>query len=473
MVGLRLRAALPAPFEIIFHHERNLIMTTPNIPQQSSPFVHATEHPNVNNAEDEQLTIPRRPLRTGVRTRLVRLTAGLMAISSFVGVASITARPASATTFDNWAGNLQLDYKSATGQTLANVQNFVGLNTSLEQVFTQQWGQALTGICPLLNAEVAHQLSDIGYSMANWDSCWVNPTGYLQATMLSPSRLDLKFRVPGSSFSFDVNAFSNPTISASYDFELELSISINSTVNGTDTSSSPPALTLDSVTAEVLNADFSTNNYFVKILAPSFASSADQAMDSAPINISALPGHPDFYGLIAGYSVDLIHAAHYLSKYVVQPSTPGANEHFDLFMGITDTNLVITLARDGVPPAGPPVGCAMYGANVILCAQQQPSDISELLLNVTGGPVVQPVSYRESGGWTSSNQIGQPELSFDGVGTYQVSTCGANLWGSTCTAPTTVTLGPPPSGGGASASGGGVAGGSGQPGSGPRVHAHE
>ena len=448
-------------------------MTTPTVSQQSTTFANGAEHANVNNAGDENLPPRRRSPRTAVRSRLVRFTAGLMAISSFIGLASITAKPASATTFDNWAGNLELDYRSAADQTLQNVQSSIGVNTSLQQVFTQQWGQALTGICPLLNAEVAQQLGNTGYSMANWDSCWVNPFGDLQATMLSPSKLELKWFVPGSSFSFDVDAFSDPTISASFDFELDLTISAASTINGTDTSSSTPALTLDGVTAKVLNANFSTNNYFVKILAPSFASRADQAMDSAAINVSALPGHPDFYGLIAGYSVDLIHAAHYLSEYLVRPSTPGANEHFDLFIGITNTNLVITLARDGVPPAGPPVGCEFYGANEVLCAEQQPPDISELLLNVTGGPVVQSVSYLEDGGWTSSNQIGQPELSFDGVGTYQVSTCGANLWGSKCTAPTTVTLAPPPTGGGASASGGGAAGGSGQPGSGPRGHAHE
>ncbi len=451
-------------------------MTTTTSGTQGTPLPKHPQRADTMNDITREASVAaarsRRSKRSVLATGLVRFTASMMVVSSIAGLASIAAKPAGATGFDHWAGNLELDYRSPEGIVAQNLQNLdPGLNLpSLQSTFADQWANILPSICPTINAQVAQQVQNSGYSLASWDGCWMNPTGDLQATMLGPNQLALTWLVTGNSFSFDVNAFSTPKINATYDLEIDLVISANSTINGTDTASSPPAFTLESQTVRFSNANFSSNNVFLNAADPSFGSHADNALDSKVLDLSTIPGHPDFYNIIGKYNALLIKAAALVATdYVQKYFTPGANEYFDLIMSITPTNLVITLAKDGVPPADPPVGCELYGSNVFLCSAQQPADIKTLLLSVNG-PVVQSVSYLQDGAWSNANFDGRPELTVNGVGTYQVSVCGVDLWGQKCTALTTVNVPPPPDGGGGSggggASGGGVNGG-------VRGHAHE
>ena len=147
-------------------------------------------------------------------------------------------------------------------------------------------------------------------------------------------------------------------------------------------------------------------------------------MNSTVLSLNNLPG-------LAQYDIDLIKAAGQVSKDIVEPpSAPGANQHFDLDVSLTDTNPVVTLARDGVPPAGPPIGCEFYGLSLVFCAQSQPADITGLTLGVTGGnPGVIVASCLQNGPWGPSNFDGRPQQDSTDVATSRSACAGSTPGG--------------------------------------------
>jgi hypothetical protein len=428
------------------------------------------------------------------RSRTFAALASAFVASTLLGLAAIAVPAASAgpNFQDNWPGQVEIDYRAPDGSVRQNLQLFLPTDqqpASIQSQFSAQWAAATGGLCQALKDKVAKALVDLGYSLANWDDCSVQATGDLQAAMLSSSQLELRWLVRGNSIKFDVAAPTTPTISATFDMELDVIVNAADTIDGNDhTNVAGAPLTLQSAKLLFSNADFSTDNVFVNVLHPSILSNADNTLNSTVVDLSTIPGGPDLSQTFAKGNTQLHQAAVLISQYFVQPSEPGANEYFDFSMSVNSTNLIFTLARDGTPPpaAAAPTGCVIQHDPtfyltpdfVATCNAKQPAvappdtvwGTTHLYVMETKTGFVGTSSFLENGGWANSFRVGQdygldpyPEMLIrddffpSSISTLSLVVCSQNLWGRVCTPPTTFPN-PGPSAS-ASSTGAGVGGG--------------
>ena len=400
-------------------------------------------------------------MKRRVLTRLAIATAVLAAplAVGFGAATSASAGIADPSFQDNWPGQVEVDYRAADGTVHQNLQTFLPPSQQpapIEPQFSGPWAAA--NICPTLQAKVAQALTAKGYYLAKWDLCWIQSTGDMQAAMVSPSQLELRWLVHGNEINFDVGgAPTTPTLDAKFDIEIDVLINAAGTIDGDDYNVTRTPLSLQSAQVRFPYADFSTHNTAVIIGDPSILGQASDALTSTVIDLSTVPGGPNLSQMITQANTQLHQAASSVSQNLVQPSTPGANQHFDFAMSVNSTNLILTLARDGTPPPMP-TGCEWYGAQM-MCDAHQPAGVYDLelalyehgswLFTGTG-------SILENGAWSYQNYDGRPQLVLGNLndGTYSVGVCSVNAWGHTCTPPTTVTLQTPAPGGTASGSGG-------------------
>jgi hypothetical protein len=400
-------------------------------------------------------------MKRRVLPRLAIAAAVLAApLAAGVGAAtSASAGIADPSFQDNWPGQVEVDYRAADGTVHQNLQLFLPPDqqpTALQPQFSQPWAAA--NLCPTLQAKVAEALASKGYYLAKWDICWIQSTGDMQAAMVSPGQLELRWIVRGNDIRFDVGgAPTTPTLDAKVDIEIDVLINAAGTIDGDDYNVTGTPLSLQSAQVRFPYADFSTNNVAVSLGAPSILSQAAQTLTSTVIDLSTVPGGPDLSGMITKANTQLHQAATQISQSLVQPGTPGANQHFDFAMSVTSTNLIATLARDGTPPPMP-TGCEFYGSQV-MCDAQQPAGVYdlELALAERGSWVFTGIgNILANGAWSNRNYDGRPQLILGNLndGTYSVGVCSVNAWGHTCTPPQSVTLTTPAPGGTASGSGG-------------------
>jgi hypothetical protein len=375
------------------------------------------------------------------------VTAAMVA-SLAVGLGTATsarAGIADPTFQDNWPGQIEVDYRAADGTVQQNLQTFLPPNQQpapIQPQFSGPWAAA--NICPTLQAKVAEGLAAKGYYLAKWDICWIQSTGDMQAAMVSPSQLELRWLVHGNEINFDVGgAPTTPTLDAKFDIEIDVLINAAGTIDGDDYNVSGTPLSLQSAVVRFPYADFSTHNTAVIIGKPSILGQAADALTSTVIDLSSVPGGPNLSQMITQANAQLHQAAAQISQKLVQPSTPGANQHFDFTMSVNSTNLILTLARDGTPPPMP-TGCEWYG-NQVMCDAHQPAGVYDLRLALaehgswyfTGAGTT-----LTNGTWSNQNYDGRPQLILADLndGTYSVGVCSVNDWGRTCTPPKTVTL---------------------------------
>jgi hypothetical protein len=428
------------------------------------------------------------------RSRTFAAVASAFLASTLLGLAAIAVPTASAgpNFQDNWPGQVEIDYRAPDGGVRQNLQLFLPADqqpASIQSQFSAQWATATGALCQALKSKVSKALVDQGYSLANWDDCSVQSTGDLQAAMLSPSQLELRWLVHGNSIKFDVGAPTTPTIGATFDMELDVIVNAAGTIDGHDNNNvSGTPLTLQSAKLLFLNADFSTDNVFVNVFHPSILSNADNTLNSTVVDLSTITGGPDLSQTFAKGNTQLHQAAVLISQYFVQPSEPGANEYFDFSMSVNSSNLIFTLARDGTPPpaASAPTGCVIQHDPtfyftpdyVATCDAKQPAvtppdtvwGTTHLYIMETHTGFIGTSSFLENGGWANSFRVGQlygldpyPEMLIrddvfpTSISTLSLVVCSQNLWGRVCTPPTTFPN-PGPSAS-ASAAGAGVDGG--------------
>lgn len=356
---------------------------------------------------------------------------------------------------DNWPGQVEVDYRAPDNTVHSNLQMFLPPDKQPAPIgpqFSGPWAAAAGTLCQTLQTHVASTLTAKGYYLARWDSCSVQSTGDLQAAMVSPSQLELRWLVRGNQMAFDVGgAPTAPTLNATFDMEIDVLINAAGTIDGYDTNVSGTPLSLQSATLRFPYADFSTSNVAVLVGKPSILGQAAQGLTSTAIDLSTVPGGPNLSAILANGNAQLHTAASLISQNLVQSAMPGANEHFDFAMSVTSTNLVLTLARDGTPPAGTPTGCQWARGDGFTiqatCDSHQPAGVSQLGIEDGGPPWIlhqESVDSFVNGAWNLRNAAGQPTLQADESGhiTYagwQVSAavCNFNEWGDLCSPVTT------------------------------------
>jgi hypothetical protein len=401
--------------------------------------------------------------------------ATLAACAVITGALPVSA--ASADPFqDQWAGNIQLNYTGPDGIQHPGLQRFSqNPPASLGTIFSTAWASVTaadprTGVSPIcsnLQTEVSQQLTALGYGMASWNSCSIPATGDLQAALTAPGQVELHFLVPGNSIAFDVAAFSDPTVDASFNLEIDVTLAVDATIDGADQYTTATPVSLVSAVVRFSSADVSSSNILLNTEDPSFATKADQTLDQLVVPLGSMGPNLDAEVMTANQQLHT--AAQQISAAAFLPGTAadtqGANEFFELAITVDPDNLNFNLSRAGVPPAAP-IGCTysappsnspLQGNVSAICAAQQPAGVTALTLQMSDGNggwmafIGDADDTLTAGSWAVQTASGQPQL--DGVpptdSPVEIRVCSFNEWGSNCAAPATVTpSGPPPASGG-------------------------
>jgi hypothetical protein len=316
--------------------------------------------------------------------------------------------------------------------------------TPLSATFGSEWTQSTSSICAQLKSQIAQALVGQGYGLANWDACQLTPVGDLQAETWSNGALELRWVVRGNAIQFDVAAPTTPTVNATFDMTIDVTIGVAGQINA----QTVYPLTLNSALVTFANANFSSSNIVLNTVDPSFAQNSDNTMNNTVVDLNKVPNAPDLYSLVDSVDSMLIRGAQQLFQALVAPSAPGAFETFTFSATIDPHNLTFNFIRGGTPPPAP-TGCT-YGADVpyqgvdAVCDRVQPAGVTEL----TSGSYFAELM---NGLWTPQDSLGRPELFFGrGAGWDTVAVCSLNEWGETCGPSVTVYVAPLTGGAGTS-----------------------
>ncbi|HXW79526.1 MAG TPA: hypothetical protein VEJ84_08505, partial [Acidimicrobiales bacterium] len=365
--------------------------------------------------------------------------AGLsIAILATVGAGPAFAGPVTA---GGTSGQIVFDYRTVSGTTLYNVQGLPGLPApaSLASQLSAQWGDLTAELCNTVIEPQAIQIlnSNGGYTMKNWQ-CTVPTNGSLQLSQLSSTELQLSWQTQGISISFNINAFTSPKISGTFDADLNIDLDVGSGVTADDSSPTLSPLSLADESLSFGNANFTGSSLVPK----SALQNTDGTVNSTTLDPSTLEAPPSFNQMVTSTN-QFVHqvAAAVYNTYL----GPGVSEYFDLDWAVNNNNLVLTLARDGSAPPAPPTGCSIsaYALDFeATCNSQQPPGVSEITIMETHLGSMGDADNYENGNWTVVNANGQPYADINAWEfpstdpTLYLAACSLNEWGSTCAAPT-------------------------------------
>ncbi len=403
------------------------------------------------------------------------------------GVASfVAAGPASATPtyFDQWPGNVVIDYQSPNGVTASNLQNYAQSPIpSLSSTFSSALQANTKSLCDFLQTAVEARTGQP--VLATW-KCNLASTGDLEAAQLGTNEVGLDY-VDGSSFSFSYDGVpGGAIINAKFDLELTVNLSFADQVGGGQ--GSPVAITSSSL--GISNASFSSSNLFVKALGGKTLKQAAQAMDA--VSISPAANLLDFGTQVASVNNKLVADVGSLTPDVAPdgswcglsgcPDDPTALESpvFDLSATVDASNLYLVFSH-GAVPALAPVGCEFGSSGATApatvyaeCSPGQPGGVTQLSLLQQQNGAWTILGPQATSGWAPSALNGValgswvpnagpvtayapwmqgPQLAGTGD-MVEVTVCSFDQWGSNCDPATNFTLAknavsdPPTAGGG-------------------------
>jgi hypothetical protein len=360
--------------------------------------------------------------------------AGLtLAVAVTLGAGPAYAGPV---TPGNGTGQVQFNYQAASGTTFYNVQDLPGLQApaSLASQLSAQWGYISDALCnDYIQGQAAQMLGKYTMKMGTW-ACTLATNGSLQASMLSPSQLQLSWVTQGNSISFKVNATGSPSITGTFDAALNVELNVGNSVTGDDGDPSGSPFSLSSENLSFDNANFKGSS-----LVPSSAlQNADSTVDGLTDDPSTLPTPPSFNQMVAstnGFSHQVATAV--FNTYL----GAGASQYFDLYWAVDNNVVVLTLARDGAAPTVPPTGCwigeyALYFRAT--CNAQQPPGVTEITIMETHHGWLGSVDANQNGAWEVENTNGQPYADINAwefgltYPTLYLSACSENQWGQNC-----------------------------------------
>lgn len=395
-----------------------------------------------------------------------------LAGSATAGLITPELAAASPASFDQWPGNVVIDYQAPDGQQATNLQDYLSDPVpSVSSIFNAALTTDSAGICNQIEQQVAIQAGQ-AVPLKAWH-CTIPGSGDLQAAQPAANNVGLTYLVDGNFITFNYAGVpGGATVNATFDMEFTLSLNFAGQV----IAGSGTPVDVVSSSLGLSNAHFSSKNKLLNAFGGNKLKQADAAMNSYTVSpaTNVLNLDPE----IATINSQILAAVGPLIEDVAPngswcglggcPNQPGqiASPLFDLSVTVDASNLNLVFSRGAVPAAAP-VGCAFGSSSAnppatifAECAPNQPAGVTDLELLQEQNGAWSSLGVQASSGWDPSSLDGVPIGSWEpnagpvtayapwmqgqqlpGSGsTVELTVCSFNEWGSVCDPATSFTL---------------------------------
>jgi hypothetical protein len=325
--------------------------------------------------------------------------------------------------------------------------------TPLKQSFDQYLAAQHDQMCDAIRSHV---------STSNWRACDISATGELRAKVVGPNLVDLKYVVRGAHVRFDqttdtvFGSWADPTIDATFDIEIGVTLATADAIDGAVDSSSPDyrgaPITIQPARVRLTNAHISTGNVaanVVNLFTNALGHAEDRLNQTAKTQSSNVLGGP------IGDGNALLHdGAKRLGDWIRSQQSPAtSNWFFNLDFGLEPGQLVLVFRRDAAPPILP-TSCAfdvLSGDSVWGHCDNTDPDTSRLeRLQASSWVTATGCTRAQGGGWVQPGcsqyeflhdappTCGDPTRACADVVTDRV--CNRNPYGDACGAPLDIPL---------------------------------
>jgi hypothetical protein len=291
--------------------------------------------------------------------------------------------------FNDWPGITEVNY--VYEGTVA--RSFVPPIPDLEQVFNNEWSANETMVCGEIESLFAAYTSKAGFSFKDW-SCNLPSTGDLEGAPLGPGEVGLEYGLTDASLAVDIDVLGDwinftGSVNAQLDIDLNVATSINGSLQSSSPlyASSPASLVSSEVTFS--DADLSTANTLLHLLAPGLEGFVENLVDSSTLsNVAARIGLP-------AAIVTTNNALNGVAGTIAAPllaADPLADVAFGLGVGVDSQHVIFTYTLGGSPEPKP-AGCAYYPDDTnpgytqvdAICSPDQAAGVTQLQLQEDNG----------------------------------------------------------------------------------------
>ena len=203
-----------------------------------------------------------------------------LAGSAMAGLMTPELAAASPASFDQWPGNVVIDYQAPDGQQATNLQDYLSDPVpSVSSIFNAALTTDSAAICNQIEQQVAIQARQ-AFPLKDW-RCTIPQSGDLQAAQQAANNVGLTYLVDGNFISFNYAGVpGGATVDATFDMEFTLSLNFAGQV----IAGSGTPVDVVSSSLGLSNAHFSSKNKLLNTFGGTKLKQADAAMNNYTVS---------------------------------------------------------------------------------------------------------------------------------------------------------------------------------------------